>query len=142
MCDSSVIGASAADLSSGATTPTSLQPSLLNPTAAFHDDFAGVSDALSIGTSVDLPHMSPTSSQSPPLVLGGMNALGHTPTPPMSNDHLLSGTSLASSLDLSSPSHIPNGLSDTPINSPTLPSTSESYKMSLTPQQRFKQEVV
>jgi hypothetical protein len=52
---------------------------------------------------------------------------------------LLSGHSVVASLD--NVLQLPNGLIDTPVSSPSLPAC-DSYKKSLTPQQRFKQESI
>lgn len=130
-------GAAATDLTTGATTPTTLQPSLA--LSNFQDP---MSDHLAMPQGLDLPHMSPTSSQSPPLGLSLLsNPIDHITCPHLTGDHLLSASLSGSILDHGT-IHIPNGHSESPVASPTLPVTSEPYKVAMTPQQRFKQEVL
>ncbi|XP_021347044.1 hepatocyte nuclear factor 4-gamma-like isoform X2 [Mizuhopecten yessoensis] len=124
----------AADPTSASTTPTSLEPSL--DMSSFQDP---MTDHLSMPQGMELPHMSPTSSHSPPLGLSLLhNPIEHMSTSSLTADHLLCSTPGAM-LDHGT-IHIHNGRS--PVASPTLPTTSESYKVAMTPQQRFKQEVL
>ncbi|XP_033754012.1 hepatocyte nuclear factor 4-gamma-like isoform X1 [Pecten maximus] len=128
--------AAAADPTTATNTPTSLEPSLDLP--SFQDP---MSDHLTMPQGMDLPHMSPTASQSPPLGLSLLhNPIDHISTPSLTADHLLCSTSMAGAMLDHGSIHIPNGHS--PVASPTLPTTSESYKVAMTPQQRFKQEVL
>ncbi|CAG2246979.1 Steroid receptor seven-up, isoform A,Transcription factor HNF-4 homolog,Protein ultraspiracle homolog,Nuclear receptor subfamily 2 group F member 6,Hepatocyte nuclear factor 4-alpha,Retinoic acid receptor RXR-beta-B,Hepatocyte nuclear factor 4-beta,Hepatocyte nuclear factor 4-gamma,Nuclear hormone receptor family member nhr-64,Protein ultraspiracle,Retinoic acid receptor RXR-beta-A,Nuclear receptor subfamily 2 group C member 2 [Mytilus edulis] len=132
-------GAAPTDMLTNPSVPVSLTSQMGN---SFGDQFANPSDVMSVSHAHGV-NMSPQHSQgsplgSSPIHLGGMPPLANTPTPPLcTTDQFLSGHSVMSSLDSSL--HLTNGLIDTPVSSPSLPNC-ESYKKSLTPQQRFKQE--
>lgn len=128
-------GAAPTDILTNPSVPVSLTASLGN---SFADQFANPSDVMSMSRS---SHMSPQHSQGSPLDSSPIHLgcpLANTPTPPLcTTDQYLSGHSVMNSLD----NALQNGLIDTPVSSPSLP-TSEPYKKSLTPQQRFKQEMM
>ena len=67
------------------------------------------------------------------------NPMDNAPTPPLMNDQMLSGLPLMEHAGGVSHQYA-NIHPDTPVASPTLPTATESYKVSMTPQQRFKQE--
>lgn len=125
-------GAAPTDIITNPSVPVSLTSPL---GSSFGDQFANPSDVMSI------PHscQDQQSQGSSPIHLG-MPPLANTPTPPLcTTDQFLSGHSVVSSLD--NVLQLPNGLIDTPVSSPSLPAC-DSYKKSLTPQQRFKQESI
>ncbi|XP_063439202.1 hepatocyte nuclear factor 4-gamma-like isoform X2 [Mytilus trossulus] len=134
-----LLGAAPTDMLTNPSVPVSLTSQMGN---SFGDQFANPSDVMSVSHAHGI-NMSPQHSHgsplgSSPIHLSGMPPLANTPTPPLcTTDQFLSGHSVMSSLDSSL--HLTNGLIDTPVSSPSLPNC-DSYKKSLTPQQRFKQE--
>lgn len=102
--------------------------------SGFQDQMDGTPTNLSV---TDPLQLSPSDSQSSPIHLGIHPPSNHTPTPPLlSHEHLMV-TSLSDSL-----THITNGHIDSNIPSPTLPTSTDSYKLTVSQHQHFKQEVI
>ncbi|KAL5022787.1 hypothetical protein ScPMuIL_001942 [Solemya velum] len=150
-----LLGGSNTDVNSSLQSPTSSITGPSSFTDHIQRDTIAVSQSDVIEPSSLLVSDSQMNVGSPPMLhsiagpshLSLSNSLAQTPSPslsvssppPMTNEHALAVSSIMSPES----QHILNGHSDTPIPSPTLPSTSESFKItSLTPQQRFKQEVM
>ncbi|XP_022344751.2 hepatocyte nuclear factor 4-gamma-like isoform X2 [Crassostrea virginica] len=133
-------GAAPENSSTGSTTPTTLQPSLM--VNNFSDQISQSTDVLSIATAtIPSPHtcISPNNSHSSPMgspLNLGMHHNMQTPTPPLTSaDHLLTASAMVSNIDhLAVHQH-----NDSPISSPPL--SSESYTKVSGTSYSFKQEV-
>lgn len=134
-------GAAPENGSTGSTTPTTLQPTLM--VNSFSDQISQSTDVLSIATAtIPSPHtcISPNNSHSSPMgspLNLGLHHNMQAPTPPMSStDHLLTASAMVSTIDhLTAHQH-----NDSPISSPPL--SSESYTTKVNGSSySFKQEV-
>lgn len=154
------VSGSNADVNSSLQSSTSL-PSSITGQSSYSDQMQSPVETIAVGQneiiepSSLLVSDSQMSAGSPSMIhtmagpshLNLSGSLAQTPSPSLSvssppqmaNEHALAVTSIMSPES----QQMLNGHSDTPVSSPTMPSTSESFKItSLTPQQRFKQEVM